>query len=695
MSTEVQCGVWNFRPKCLQKFATPRSFMIIYGFLGTVQAMSFIYFVVSLTTMERRFKIPSQTTGIMLSGNEISQILFSLFLSYFGGQRNRPRWIAWGVLLSALSCFILASPHFIYGPGEDALALTKEYADMYFNSTNTTSSGKSALCTSSKSFDTCDKVEFLSEYSLLPVVLVFFSQFILGIGNTLYFSLGNTYMDDNTKKTRTPMLLAYASALRTLGPAFGFVFGPLCLSLYIDPSLTPLIDKNDARWMGAWWLGWIIIGFLMLLFTFLVGMFPKHLPKVVKTTKPEIDLPQYRKITHLTPKVIDEIPLTKKPISMSVIEKTQEPVTPDEIVPEDKTFPTMKELPIALKRLLKNKILMANISSGVFYILGASAYITYMAKYIEIQYNRSAISSTLIAGPAILIGVLIGFLLSGWYISTRQPRPRKLLMWNVIVGFVYLIGELSYIFISCPQNSIEQQISLTGRSNLIVPCNNDCMCESIKYSPVCHKPTGQIYFSACHAGCKEQLSHSQVYTNCSCIASYPMINLLNSTNSKNAEGPPYNVPESDWNLLHAGSCSAGCMFGYYMFSVIAMLTNVLGSSGKIGNILVNYRCVDIKDKAFAQGLLLLMISLFALIPGPIMYGSIIDSTCIEWGEKCGQRTNCLMYNKDQFRLYINATAFCFTFIAVLLDGVVCYLGKDLDLYGDDEPKKREIKAIST
>lgn len=54
----------------------------------------------------------------MLSGNEISQILLSLFLSYFGGQRNRPRWIAWGVLLSALSCFILATPHFIYGPGE-------------------------------------------------------------------------------------------------------------------------------------------------------------------------------------------------------------------------------------------------------------------------------------------------------------------------------------------------------------------------------------------------------------------------------------------------------------------------------------------------------------------------------------------------------------------------------------------------
>lgn len=106
--------------------------------------------------------------------------------------------------------------------------------------------------------------------------------------------------------------------------------------------MTPFIDKNDARWMGAWWLGWIIIGFLMLLFTVLVGMFPKHLPKIVKTVKPEIDLPQYRKIINLTPKVNDEIPLSKKPLSMSAIEKSQEPVIPDELVSEDKTFPTMK-----------------------------------------------------------------------------------------------------------------------------------------------------------------------------------------------------------------------------------------------------------------------------------------------------------------------------------------------------------------
>lgn len=34
--------------------------------------------------------------------------------------------------------------------------------------------------------------------------------------------------------------------------------------------------------LGAWWLGWIILGFLMFIFAGLIGLFPKHLPKKKK-----------------------------------------------------------------------------------------------------------------------------------------------------------------------------------------------------------------------------------------------------------------------------------------------------------------------------------------------------------------------------------------------------------------------------
>lgn len=61
--------------------------------------------------------------------------------------------------------------------------------------------------------------------SYIPLILIFLSQFVLGIGNTLYYSLGQTYLDDNTKKTNSPLILALTMSLRMIGPALGFVLG--------------------------------------------------------------------------------------------------------------------------------------------------------------------------------------------------------------------------------------------------------------------------------------------------------------------------------------------------------------------------------------------------------------------------------------------------------------------------------------
>ncbi|XP_033248926.1 uncharacterized protein LOC117188745, partial [Drosophila miranda] len=55
---------------------------------------------------------------------------------------------------------------------------------------------------------------------------------------------------------------------------------------------------------------------------------------------------------------------------------------------------------------------------------------------------------------------------------------------------------------------------------------------------------------------------------------------------------------------------------------------------RVGNVLVNYRAVESGDKSFAQGLALMMISMFTLIPGPIIFGRLIDSTCLVWTKTC-------------------------------------------------------------
>lgn len=355
--------------------------------------------------------------GVILTGNEISQILLSLILSYHGAHRNRPRWIAWGVAFSAISCFVVALPHFLYGPGTDALDLTK---DAVQNVTKTSKTDQ--LCHEDKREEHCEQQELTGDFSIVPLVLVFLSQFILGIGNTLYFSLGQTYLDDNTKKTETPVLLGWTLALRTLGPAIGFVLAYSCLKIYIDPNKVPLITEKDPRWLGAWWLGWILLGSIMFIFAVLMAMFPQYLPKP-KSTNPEEEALQT---------------VTGNGLHTSMIIPTPKP-----------DIPQFKDFSKALTRLLKNKLLMFNNLSAIFYILGASGYITYISKYLEVQFQESA-TYTVITGPTMLVGMVAGFLISGYFITRYKPGPKYLLGWNVIIGIIFIIGQYVFMKIDCP-----------------------------------------------------------------------------------------------------------------------------------------------------------------------------------------------------------------------------------------------------
>lgn len=113
-------------------------------------------------------------------------------------------------------------------------------------------------------------------------------------------------------------------------------------------------------------------------------------------------------------------------------------------------IPTFKQFPAAMARLFRNKLLMFNVLSGIFYILGAAAYFTFMSKYLEVQFHKSAADATIVTGPITILGVVIGLLASGYVISKLKPSPSKVLMWNVIVGFGYMAGQISNLYWTCP-----------------------------------------------------------------------------------------------------------------------------------------------------------------------------------------------------------------------------------------------------
>jgi len=53
---------------------------------------------------------------------------------------------------------------------------------------------------------------------------------------------------------------------------------------------------------------------------------------------------------------------------------------------------------MVLRRLMKNKVLLFNSFSSVFFMFGYIGYWIFMPKYIETQFRQSAATSSLITG---------------------------------------------------------------------------------------------------------------------------------------------------------------------------------------------------------------------------------------------------------------------------------------------------------
>jgi len=67
---DEMCGFGFCSPQWIQQFATKKSFVVVFSLLGVVQGMGWSYFTATISTLEKRFQISSQTAGrIMLSLN--------------------------------------------------------------------------------------------------------------------------------------------------------------------------------------------------------------------------------------------------------------------------------------------------------------------------------------------------------------------------------------------------------------------------------------------------------------------------------------------------------------------------------------------------------------------------------------------------------------------------------------------------
>ena len=85
----------------------------------------------------------------------------------------------------------------------------------------------------------------------------------------MYFSpiytLGTTYVDDSAPRKSAPVYVSIVYLIGAIGPAAGYILGGVVVTLWVDPLDEAKVTSNDSRWVGQWWLGFLIASLMLFL----------------------------------------------------------------------------------------------------------------------------------------------------------------------------------------------------------------------------------------------------------------------------------------------------------------------------------------------------------------------------------------------------------------------------------------------
>uniref|UniRef100_A0A4W4G7B7 Solute carrier organic anion transporter family member n=1 Tax=Electrophorus electricus TaxID=8005 RepID=A0A4W4G7B7_ELEEL len=558
------------------------------------KALQGSYMKSSVTQIERRFDIPSSLIGVIDGSFEIGNLLVIAFVSYFGAKLHRPRLIGGGCLIMALGSFLTALPHFFQGPYKYETTIS------HVSETNVTETILPCLVNGMTFAPAeCEKVAGSSLW-----VYVFLGNMLRGIGETPVMPLGVSYLDDYAREENTAFYLACIQTIGILGPMFGFMLGSFCAKLYVDIGAVNLdiisITHKDSRWVGAWWLGFLVTGAVMLLAGIPFWFLPRSLHRQ------------------------GEEPATK---NLEATEGEQ-----DGFIAADSTgclsWYSSDFLP-SLRRLFSNTIYILLICTGLIQVNGFIGMITFKPKYMEQTYGLPPSKAIFLIGIMNLPAVALGIIMGGFMMKRFKLNVLGAAKICIGASFFSFILLLSQYFLSCENSAVAgltvsyqgvQEVSYQQQS-LLSQCNSVCSCSLRHWDPVCAS-NGLTYTSPCLAGCQSYTGAGKemVFHNCTCVGE--------------AHAPAVN------RSVVLGQCprDQACEHMFKIYMGVSVITAFISASGATPGTIILLRSIQPELKSLALGMQTLIVRTLGGIPPPIYFGALIDRTCLKWGTKrCGGR----------------------------------------------------------
>uniref|UniRef100_A0A8C8CWG9 Solute carrier organic anion transporter family member n=1 Tax=Oncorhynchus tshawytscha TaxID=74940 RepID=A0A8C8CWG9_ONCTS len=561
-------------------------FLAALSFAYFSKALSGSYMKSTITQLERRFDIPSYLIGVIDGSFEIGNLLVIAFVSYFGAKLHRPKIIAIGCVLMSFGTFLIAMPHFILGR-------YKFQSSVRASMNSTTTFGPCPASSAEFTQAGCEQ-----ESSVSMWIYVFLGNVLRGIGETPVHPLGISYIDDYARSENAALYISCVQTISIIGPVFGYLLGSLCAKIYVDIGYvnmeTITITPGDARWVGAWWLGYLIAGAITLMSAVPFWFLPKSLP-----------IPVDKQLNYR---------------------------------PNDQ----MKFVP-TLKSLLGSPVYITYLCVTIIQFNSLIGMVTYKPKYIEQHYGKSASKANFLMGmvniPAVALGMFSGGVVMKKF-KLGVMGAAKFAFGTSLLGYFL---SLFFFAMGCDNAKVAGiTMSYTGveglsyqQPSLFSECNSGCLCSGSDWDPVCGE-NGITYVSPCLAGCTSSTGAGKntVFNQCRCVA------------VTGAGSQPSNLTASLGHCPIRDSCDT--MFPYFLF--LSVITSFIISLGGTPGFMLLIRCIKPEFKSLALGVHTLATRTLAGIPAPIYFGAVIDTTCLKWGNTtCGRRGACRIYNTTAYR----------------------------------------------
>jgi len=719
------CGIGGCKPKILKPLANIKVFVFLLSMLVTLQqALSSGYLNSVITTIEKRYEIPSSISGIVASMYEIGNVGTVIFVSYLGSRRHIPTWIAMGVLVMGIGSITFSLPHFLGGEymlqdGSSASGGSSSSDNICRGAPKIThQSSANDLLDLVKKVPGLDKIKSLTEElsppqlgptnnnynrednciskpnksSAMPIFIFMIAQLLLGCGGSPLFTLGTTYVDNHVKRDDSSMYIGIMYSMCAFGPVCGFLLGAFLLSNHVDTftidTAQMLIDSSDRHWVGMWWGGFLICGVALILISIPFFFFPKELKK--EKVKVYID-DKYHHATEPSirpkPKIggpgqpggaanpadVPDHPSSSRTTTLSAnarqMTSASKAASTNNL--NNNYGKDIKDIPRSTWNLLTNKIYMVTCMGACMELIIVSGFIVFLPKYLETQFNLGKSEASMFTGGIAIPGACIGIFLGGYLLKKFQLRPlgavQLVLFFNVIclacyaLLFVFGCDNVKMAGATMPYfNSANKQSPAAGlfKINLTSSCNFGCECDMNDVQPVCGA-NGLTYFSPCHAGCT---TGGDNFTNCACVLGgkahsdpFSGANPLHGASSALSK----NAAESHENefqevtmipVASSGTCNSQCQM-IMPFMVLLFFMTLVVAVTQMPVLMVVLRSVEEEEKAFALGIQFVIFRLFGYIPSPIIFGSVIDSTCLVWKSTCEGAVGgrCLLYDIVMFR----------------------------------------------